>query len=583
MQNDYVIRKVTQSYLLSSILIVLAATIGMIVDSIVIGWYLGSAGLAAQSIAMPFFLVFVVLSGTMASGTAIKCAEAIGKDQPRQVNNLFTLAIVFTTLLAVLLTVAGLLWRVPIARQLGARTELLGMVSDYILGLSIGAVPIMLAQILMAAVRTDNSPSLALLAMLAMTAVNSGLDLLVARLDLGMLGMALATSLSYLIAALVCGLHFARPHHTLQLVRIRNLRGDLGSVIQTGLPEAMTRLYSLLRTLILNLLLISIGGIGAVTVYTLRTNANYIIGAIAIGVGHSILPIAGVFFGEEDRRALRDLLRQALRNGLIINIGAGALLMILARPFIALFGVTDPGLVRDGAEAIRLFALSMPLMLINLTLMNYYQSTHNLLLANLICLGESFILIIGLSLLLAHFLGATGVWLAFVLAELLMLLILVGLIRIKSGQWPRSIDDCLLLPAGFGGNPADIFDLSIGNSLADVVTLSRKVSAFCQAQGVDARRSFLLALCIEEMAGNVVRHGFRPGEHRFFDIRILVKGPQLILRVRDNGRRFNPVAWLALQDPGDACANIGIRMISRLATSVDYRYRVGLNNLIIVL
>ena len=225
----------------------------------------------------------------------------------------------------------------------------------------------------------------------------------------------------------------------------------------------------------------------------------------------------------------------------------------------------------------------MPLMLINLTLMNYYQSTKNLLLANLICLGESFVLVIGLSLLLQGFLGMTGIWLAFVLAELLMLLLLAGLIRWKSGRWPKSIDDCLLLPAGFGGNPADIFELSLSNDLTEIVNISHKISSFCQAQGVDVRRSFLLALCIEEMAGNVVRHSLRPGENRFLDIRILVKGPQLILRVRDNGRRFNPVAWLATQDPADVCSNIGIRMISQLATSIDYRYRVGLNNLIIVL
>jgi anti-sigma regulatory factor (Ser/Thr protein kinase) len=395
--------------------------------------------------------------------------------------------------------------------------------------------------------------------------------------------MALATSISYAVAVLVSCLHFRRPHNTLRLVNIRDLTSELARITKTGLPEALSRLVGLLRALILNNLLIVIGGVGAVTVFSVRSNANYIVGAITLGVGHSIIPLVGVFFGEEDRRVLKDVLVTTLKTGFVINAAAALLLALLAGEFSALFGVSDHATVAASSEAVRLFALSMPLMMLNLTMMNFYQSTKNLLLANVICLGEGFLLVIGLTFLLQGFMGVSSVWLAFFLAEFFMILVILLLIRRKSGRWPKSMDDCLLLPTDFGGKPEDILDLSIGNSLADVVTIARQVGPFCTAHGIEDRRSYLLSLGIEEMAGNVVRHSFKPGVRQFLDIRILIKGERLILRVRDNGSRFDPFAYLAKQDPADICSNIGIRLIQRLAVKVDYRYTVGLNNLIITI
>ena len=185
--------------------------------------------------------------------------------------------------------------------------------------------------------------------------------------------------------------------------------------------------------------------------------------------------------------------------------------------------------------------------------------------------------------LLTRLLGVNGVWIAFVLTEIVMLAVVVALIRRKSGRWPRSIADCMLLPDGIGGKPEDTLDVSIGNSMDEVVEVSRQVGAFCEARGLEPQRTQFVSLAVEEMAGNVVTHGFKPGERKSFDVRVLIKGDRLILRVGDDGPRFHPFEHLAAQDPADMGSNIGIRMVKAMSTSVDYRYSIGLNNTIICL
>ena len=89
-----------------------------------------------------------------------------------------------------------------------------------------------------------------------------------------------------------------------------------------------------------------------------------------------------------------------------------------------------------------------------------------------------------------------------------------------------------------------------------------------------------IALVVEEMAGNVVKHAFKPGEKRWLDFTIIDKPEMVILRIRDNGDAFDPLAHMSSQPKGE---EYGIKLIHALADVFEYRRSMGLNNLIIKL
>ena len=107
--------------------------------------------------------------------------------------------------------------------------------------------------------------------------------------------------------------------------------------------------------------------------------------------------------------------------------------------------------------------------------------------------------------------------------------------------------------------------------------MSRQAEAFCGRLGADSLTGSRVALCIEEIAGNVVSHGFRPGKKNLLSIRLAKKENQWILRFRDDCRSFDPVSYT----PREGKDALGIRVVMAMADDIRYTYSLNLNNLTI--
>lgn len=66
----------------------------------------------------------------------------------------------------------------------------------------------------------------------------------------------------------------------------------------------------------------------------------------------------------------------------------------------------------------RLFAVGMSVALLNNVLMNFYQSTKKTGLATLICILENLVFTVLIASMLIKPMGSTGVWIAFLLGEI---------------------------------------------------------------------------------------------------------------------------------------------------------------------
>ncbi len=87
---------------------------------------------------------------------------------------------------------------------------------------------------------------------------------------------------------------------------------------------------------------------------------------------------------------------------------------------------------------------------------------------------------------------------------------------------------------------------------------------------------------MEEMAGNVVTHGFS-GDRRMHsvDLRVVHSGDEIILRIRDNCAAFNPSERARVMEGDTEGKNVGIRLVYRIARDVSYQLLLGLNVLTI--
>ena len=114
----------------------------------------------------------------------------------------------------------------------------------------------------------------------------------------------------------------------------------------------------------------------------------------------------------------------------------------------------------------------------------------------------------------------------------------------------------------------------------EVIGLSQRTMEFLRDYQIRPRSQIVTGLCIEEMAGNIVQYGFVDDKPHFIDIRIMVKAEDIVIRIRDNCMKFDPMTKYRIFYPEDPCTNVGIRMIVNMTEEFYYVNVLKLNNLI---
>lgn len=202
------------------------------------------------------------------------------------------------------------------------------------------------------------------------------------------------------------------------------------------------------------------------------------------------------------------------------------------------------------------------------------NQTKRATIASLVCVA-------GFSALLVPFMKMNGVYTANILNGAVCALVVVLYSWIVRKSFPKNMEQLMVIPDDFGVSESERIDISI-REIQEVVNVSEQVIKFCRDLGIDDRRGYLAGLCLEEMAGNVVDHGFRKdNKEHSVDIRVVHKGDDVILRIRDDCIPFDPAARLEIIDPVDKMKNVGIRLVYQIAKDVSYQNILGLNVLTI--
>lgn len=228
-------------------------------------------------------------------------------------------------------------------------------------------------------------------------------------------------------------------------------------------------------------------------------------------------------------------------------------------------------------SGLRILPLCMILSVISMHFTCYAQASGKTLLVHTLSVVDGVIGVAGFSLLLVPVIGMDGVYWANVLNGVVCALLVVVYAWTARKKFPTNLDDLMVIPEDFGIPAEDRIDISV-KRIGEVEKVSQQVIDFCHARGVDKRRAYFAGLALEEMAGNVVEHGFRKDKKTHsVDIRVSRKGEDVILRIKDDCIPFDPEERRMMADPEDGMKNVGIRLAYSCAKEVRHRNILGLN------
>lgn len=578
-----IMTKVFNEMLFIQIMAVITATIGSVVDGVITSNFLGRDAMAAFSISMPFFIFLSCFSNMVGNGAQSLSGKLLGKGEKESVNGLFSLTIISICIFGLIVFILAFLFDNQIAVLLGADAQTKEDVAAYIRGLSFGALPIMLNGPIIRFLQLDKAQKFSFLGVIVMTVTNISGDLLnVFVFKKGMFGMAFATSVGYYAAVILLVTHFFSSKSELTFALAKAKFKDLKDIIIIGLPTAISQICVALRSLCLNRIFLTLSGTLFVAAYAGQNTVSTLLDSVSLGFGMTTLLISSVLVGEEDRTSLTKTVKESLKTSLLINVTIAVLVIIGADFLASLFSKGDLETRNISARILRIYACGLPISVVIINLQNFFQSIKKTFLVNAICVLHDFVFVVGYALLLPRIAGKDTVWFLFPAAQVTTLLLIVIISIAHNKGIPKSFEEFLMLDEGFGVSAENRLDISISD-LKGVIGVSEAVHNFCRSHQMDKTKSFFAALSIEEMAGNIVLHGFEKDKKNIIELRVAIKDDRIKIRIRDNCKNFNPEDHIRNLTDEDMTHNIGIRLISKRAENFKYQSTFNLNVLTIIL
>ena len=338
---------------------------GDIADSLVLGHRIGYVGLAALALTMPVAQVFNAIMNALGIGGSIRFASRMARGQREEAAAGFQGVVCAAGAAGLGIALAGNLLLAPLLDLLGAPASEAGIhaaAGEYLRILLWGAPVLFLNYVLNYFLKTDDLEKEAGIAFTAGNILDIGLNIvLVLVLRMGVTGAGLATVAGQALSLTLSAAAIRRRGSALKL---RGMKPDLEEAwksFRVGLSSSVEFLYSMVFLLIANHLLIgTLGGAGA-AMLDVVLGASYFMMNLYDAVVKSILPVVSTYSGERNAAGMRLALKTGLRYTLCSGAALGILVFAFPEAICRFFGMDDPALTALGRNALRLYALSIPL------------------------------------------------------------------------------------------------------------------------------------------------------------------------------------------------------------------------------
>lgn len=575
------VKQLFKNLLVAQIASAAAVTICMLVDNIMIGRFLGVEAIAAYGLASPVLFIFAALGSLMSNGIQVICSGTMTKGDDDGTNRCYTASIISSLVISIVCMALIYVFMDSVCNFLGATpgTEVFEMTKKYLQGFMFGGPAFTVSQILVPYLQLSNKRGLLSAAVLTMTGADILMDILnVFVFKGGIFGMGFASALSYYVAIVIAATYFLTKKCVFGFKPKTVRMADIGKIFKKGLPIAVNQVCYTLQVYVINRILLSMGSHEGVAVYSVLSTVGSLCFAIGNGIGAVSLTIAGVFYVEEDRKSMNELVKTMMFYAILLN-GITCILFIALAPWIvSMFLSADAGAMELGTTALRLFVLCLIPSGLDSSFKAYYQGSKKIWLSNIISLLQNFVYICLLAFIFSKLFGIREFWIVFLIGEVLTFATMTLIVGIKNKKISLRPSDLAFLGNDFGVADECVMNFAI-DSNKRLVDAAKKAEEFCRQVTGDNSKSMKIALCIEEMGKNTIQYGFSDGKHHNLTLRVFYKGDEWKICLRDDCNIFNPVIFRENYKPDEKQTHTGLNIVFNMASDIKYVNTLGLNSL----
>lgn len=417
-------------FTLPSIIMMIFTSIYSVVDGLFVSNLVGENALSAVNIIFPVSMILSAAGFMLGSGGSAVVARTMGEGKRELANRYFSMIVLVVLGLGTVFSIGGALLIQPIARLAGANDLLMDDCIAYGRVLLGGSAVFMLQVSFQVFFVTAELPKTGLFFSLAAGCTNIVMDyVLIGPLNMGIVGAAWGTVLSYAVGGLLPLIYFLKPPRgALRLCRTRLYGRELKNACANGSSELMSNLSASVVSILFNLRLMHIIGESGVAAYSVMMYVDFAFAAVFLGFSMGVGPIISFHFGAANHAELNNVFLKSISMITASSLAMVALSELLAQPLAAAFVGYSPDLMELTVHGFRIFALSYLFVGFGIFGSGFFTDLCNGGVSALISFLRTFLFRGGMVLLLPMFLDLDGIWLAVVVADGLGAAVALGLI-----------------------------------------------------------------------------------------------------------------------------------------------------------
>lgn len=405
-----------------------------IVDSIVVGRFIGTEALAAVGASFPVIYTLIAMVIGIGSGATVVISQYFGAKKMGEVKRTISTILIFLFYASIVVSLLGFFLCKPLFQLLDVPAEILDEAVLYFRIYALGQIFFFGFNGITSILRGLGDSRTPLIFMIISTLLNIGLDLvMVVVFDLGIEGVAYATVLSYAITFIGSAFYLQKTHAILTF-RAKEMVFDkklFRQSMRIGLPTGFQQTFVAVGMMAI-LGIVSKFGTNVLAGYTVATRIDALASMPAMNFGSALSAFVGQNIGAGKIKRIRNGLLAAITLSGLISISVSALVITFDVEILRLF-TSDAAVIEEGRRYLVIVCSFYLLFSTMFSFHGFFRGAGETMVPMFVTLLALWVIRIPIALFLSGKIGADGIWWATPLAWGVGLLISV--VYYFTGKW----------------------------------------------------------------------------------------------------------------------------------------------------
>ncbi len=403
-------------------------------------WFAGQlddtaiAAIGATTLVVNLFLAFYT---AVSVGTSAVISRYVGEKSYDKANHAAGQSVLLSIMLGLAVGIIAWIFQEQILTISGAKDDVTSVAGPYYMLVAVPSVFSCLVLVLSACLRASKDTVTPMLVSGGANILNIILDALFLKLGMGIAGLALATTLSRVLSALILFVRLFRKKEGIRLTwqSFRPDRELLFHITRIAMPAGIERLLMRAGQLVYNGLIFAIST-NAYVAHSVAGTIEYYSYIPAFGFSAAASTLVGISLGEKDEAKAKSITWKTWLCANVVMIPIG-IVFFFASPMLAAQFTETAEVQKQVVEVLRLIAFFQPVIAFSNVFAGSLQGAGDTKFPMYATFFGTWIVHIGLGWLLGiHFgLGLFGIWIGYALNNAVRGLLLY--LRFRSDKWTK--------------------------------------------------------------------------------------------------------------------------------------------------